>query len=62
MGSSRKYWRYARECARWARQAETPDDHELLERMSEAWAHVALAEDDVARQAVAEGSTKPVSQ
>ena len=51
MGSSQKYWQYARECARWARETKQEDDRELFERMSKAWVKVALADDDVARKA-----------
>jgi hypothetical protein len=51
MGSSQRYWQYARDCARWAREAKTEDDQDILQRMAKAWAHVALAEDDVAREA-----------
>ena len=41
MGSSQKYWQYARECARWARETKQEDDRELFERMSKAWVKVA---------------------
>jgi hypothetical protein len=54
MGSSRKYWQYARECAHWAKHLKEKDDREILERMAKAWMHVALADDDVARQALYE--------
>jgi hypothetical protein len=51
MGSSQKYWQYARECARWARETKQEDDRDLFERMSKAWVKVALADDDVIRGA-----------
>jgi hypothetical protein len=51
MGSSQKYWEYARNCARWAREANATDDQDVLKHMAEAWIRVALAEDDVVRQA-----------
>ena len=50
MGSSKKYWQYARECARWAREMDKEEDQEILQRMANAWVHVALAKDDVMRQ------------
>jgi|HubBroStandDraft_6_1064221.scaffolds.fasta_scaffold2725114_1 hypothetical protein len=54
MGSTRKYWQWARDCARWAREAEKPEDREILERMAEAWVHVAKADDDASREAAQE--------
>ena len=50
MGSSKKYWQYARECARRAREMDKEEDQEILQRMAKAWVHVALAKDDVMRQ------------
>jgi hypothetical protein len=41
MRSPQKYWQYARECARWARETKQDDDRELFERMSKAWVHIA---------------------
>jgi hypothetical protein len=58
MGSPQKYWQYARECARWARETNQDDDRELFERMSKAWVHIALAGGDVTREALAEASGK----
>jgi hypothetical protein len=51
MGSSEKYWRYARDCAKWAKDTDKEDDKQVLERMANAWAHVARAERDVALEA-----------
>jgi hypothetical protein len=51
MGASEKYWQYARDCAQWAKDADKKDDKKVLERMATAWAHVARAERDVAREA-----------
>jgi hypothetical protein len=51
MGLSQKYWQYARDCARWAHETKQEDDRELFERMSKAWVKVALADDDVIREA-----------
>jgi len=51
MGSSEKYWQYARYCAKWAKETNKGDDKDILERMAKAWAHVARAERDVARDA-----------
>jgi hypothetical protein len=50
MGSSQKYWQYARDCALWASQTKIEDDREILERMAKAWVHFALADEDVTRE------------
>jgi hypothetical protein len=50
MGSSQKYWQYARDCAKWAGQTKQEDDRDILERMSKAWVHLALVDEDVVRQ------------
>ena len=54
MASSQKYWQYARDCARWASETKQEDDREMLDRMAKAWVHVALADEDVAREALYE--------
>jgi hypothetical protein len=54
MGSSQKYWQYARDCARWERDRKEEDDQEILQRMAKAWINVALADEDVAREALYE--------
>jgi hypothetical protein len=51
MGSSREYWEHARECARWAQEAENNEDQNVLQEMAKAWAHIALVESNVARHA-----------
>lgn len=51
MGSSEKYWKWARDCEQWARQAQKPEDREILDRVAKAWTHVAMADDDVAKLA-----------
>ena len=51
MGSSEKYWQWARDCERWARQADKPEDRELYEGMAKAWTGVALADEDVTKAA-----------
>jgi hypothetical protein len=51
MGSSRKYWQYARECARWAKESQNKEDHDLMVDMAKAWTHVALTDLDVAKAA-----------
>jgi hypothetical protein len=51
MGSSREYWQHARECARWAAEAEKKDEHDLYLEMAKAWTHIALVDADVVRQA-----------
>ena len=44
MRPPKKYWQYARGCARWARETKQDDDRELFERMSKAWVHIAQSE------------------
>jgi hypothetical protein len=51
MGSSREYWQYARECARWAAEAKKRDEQDLYLEMAKAWTHIALVDADVIRQA-----------
>lgn len=51
MGSSRKYWRWARDCERWARQSDKSEDRELFDQMAKAWTSVARADDDVSTAA-----------
>jgi len=52
MGSSREYWQYARECARWAKETQNnKEDHDLFVDMAKAWAHLAMTETDVAKLA-----------
>jgi hypothetical protein len=50
MGSSREYWEHARECARWAAEAKTKEDQDILLGMAKAWTNIALVESDIARQ------------
>jgi hypothetical protein len=54
MGSSREYWQYAKECARWAAEAKEGDEQKLLLEMAKAWTNVALVETDVAKQSALE--------
>jgi hypothetical protein len=51
MGSSREYWQYARECARWAAQTKDQEDQDLFVEMAKAWTNIALAEGDVTKLA-----------
>jgi hypothetical protein len=50
MGSSSKYWQYARDCAKWAKAADKDEDKDILQRMGKAWADLARAQSDVARE------------
>ena len=34
MGSSREYWQYARQCARWAAQSKNHEDQDLFVKMA----------------------------
>jgi hypothetical protein len=56
MGSSWKYWRYARE---WCETAGNKADHDVALHMAQAWINVARADHDVAQQAPAELPGKP---
>jgi hypothetical protein len=49
MGSSREYWLYARQCADWAKEAQTKDDQEVMMDMAKAWVHLAMVDIDVAK-------------
>ena len=51
MGSSEKYWRWARDCEEWARSAQKPEERDMLKEMARAWANVAKTDDDVSEQA-----------
>jgi hypothetical protein len=51
MGSSREYWLYVRECARWAAKTREEDDKDILLQIAKAWTNIALVEKDVAKQA-----------
>jgi ABC-type uncharacterized transport system YnjBCD substrate-binding protein len=59
MGSSEKYWCYARECVKYARRAENKADHDVALHTAQAWMNVARADHDVAQQAPAELPEKP---
>ena len=50
MGSSQKYWQYARDCARWAGQTKQADDRDIFQRMAKAWVHLTIALEDIARE------------
>jgi hypothetical protein len=54
MGSSRRYFEYARECSRCAAEAEERSTQDLLFEMAKAWTNIALVESDVAKQAAVE--------
>jgi hypothetical protein len=58
MGSSQKYWQYARYCAQQARKTKQDEDRDTLQQMAKAWINVALVEDDVAREALSEAGSK----
>jgi hypothetical protein len=58
MGSSREYWQYAKECARWAAEARRRDEQELLLEMAKAWTNIALVETDVTNQSACSDVTK----
>ncbi len=47
MGSSQRYFDYARECSRWAAEAEERSTQDLLLEMARAWTNVALVESDL---------------
>jgi hypothetical protein len=51
MGSSREYWLYAKECARWAAETRSEEDQDLFLDMAKAWTNIALVEGDVKKRA-----------
>jgi hypothetical protein len=51
MGSSREYWLYAKECAKWAAETKNKEDQGLFIDMAKAWTNIALVETDVTRLA-----------
>jgi hypothetical protein len=61
MGSSREYWLYAKECAKWAADPENKDDQDLFLDMARAWTNIAIVESDVMRVASRELAKKPTN-
>jgi hypothetical protein len=59
MGSSREYWQYARECARWAARTKDQEDQDLFIDMAKAWTNIALVEGDATKRAPEELSKVP---
>jgi len=51
MGSSREYWLYAKECAKWAAETKNKEDQDLFIDMAKAWTNIALVETDVTKLA-----------
>ena len=51
MGSSREYWLYAKECAKWAAETNNEEDQDLFIDMAKAWTNIALVETDVTKLA-----------
>ena len=58
MGSSREYWLYAKECARWAAETKNKEDQDLFMDMAKAWTNIAIVEADVMKIADRELSKK----
>jgi hypothetical protein len=54
MGSSREYWLYAKECAKWAAETKNKDDQDLFIDMAKAWTNIALVDTDVTKLAAEE--------
>jgi hypothetical protein len=46
MGSSREYWLYSKECAKWAAETKNKEDQDLFIDMAKAWTNIALVETD----------------
>jgi hypothetical protein len=59
MGSSREYWLYAKECARWAAETKNKEDQDLFIDMAKAWTNIAIVEADVTKIAAREFPRKP---
>ena len=51
LGSSREYWLYAKECARWAAETKNKEDQNLFMDMAKAWTNIAIVEADVTKAA-----------
>ena len=51
MGSSREYWLYAKECAKWAAETKNNEDQDLFIDTAKAWTNIALVETDVTKLA-----------
>jgi hypothetical protein len=58
MGSSREYWLYAKECAKWAAETKNKEDQDLFTDMPKAWTNIAIVEADVTKLADRELSKK----
>jgi len=58
MGSSREYWLYAKECAKWAAETKNKEDQDLFTDMAKAWTNIAIVEADVTKHADRELSKK----
>jgi hypothetical protein len=54
MGSSKEYWLYAKECAKWAAETKNKEDQDLFIDMAKAWTNIALVESDVTKIAADE--------
>jgi hypothetical protein len=59
MGSSREYWLYAKECAKWAAETQNKEDKDLFMDMAKAWTNIAIVEADVTKIADRELPKKP---
>jgi hypothetical protein len=59
MVSSREYWQYARECARWAAQSKDQEDQDLFINMAKAWTNIALVEGEETRSRRVASSCAP---
>jgi len=58
MGSSREYWLYAKEFAKWAAETKNKEDQALFTDMAKAWTNIAIVEADVTKLADRELSKK----
>ena len=59
MGSSREYWLYAKDCAKWAAETKNKDDQDLFSDMAKAWTNIASVEADVTKLAARELAKEP---
>ena len=58
MGSSKEYWLYAKECAKWAAETKDKEDQYLFFDMAKAWTNIAIVEADVTKLAARELAKK----
>jgi sarcosine oxidase delta subunit len=61
MASKSEYWQHAEACTRWASEAKSARDREILLEISKIWTQMALREraDEAIMQAYGEHESRP---